>query len=71
LKDLWAIWDKVQGTELGKDLLLVTSTNGGGGFPEDWRVPAFWDDWETVYLGHDNDTPNAKTGKKAGDEHAK
>jgi hypothetical protein len=71
LKDLWAIWDKVQGTELAKDLLLVTSTNGGGGFPEDWRVPAFWDDWETVYLGHDNDPPNAKTGKKAGDEHAK
>lgn len=71
LKDLWALWDKLRGTELGKELLLVSSTNGGSGFPEEWKVPGFWEPWETVFLGHDSDVPDAKTGKKAGDEHAK
>lgn len=71
LKDLWALWDKLRGTELGEKLLLISSTNGGKGHPEEWKVPGFWEQWETVYLGHDNDEPAPKTGLKAGDEDAK
>lgn len=71
LKDLWAIWSAIKGTDLERDLLLMTSTNGGGAHPEEWKVAGFWEPWEVVYLGHDNDAPNPKTGKKAGDEHAK
>lgn len=71
LKDLWALWDKLRGTELGEKLLLVTSTNGGSGYPDEWKLPGFWEQWEFVYLGHDSDEPDARTGKRAGDEHAK
>lgn len=71
LKDLWAIWDKIRRTDLADDLLLVTSTNGGSGYPDEWKVPGFWEPWDTIYLGHDNDVPDPKTGKRAGDEHAK
>lgn len=71
LKDLWALWDKLRGTDLGGRLLLITSTNGGSGYPEEWKASDFWEQWETIYLGHDNDEQDARTGKKAGDEHAK
>lgn len=71
LKDVWALWDKLQGTELGKQIVFVSSTNGGGGMPEEWKVAGFWEPWEQVYLGHDSDEPDPKTGRRAGDEHAK
>lgn len=71
LKDLWAVWDKIRHTDLADSLLLITSTNGGSGYPEEWKEASFWEDWATIYLGHDNDVPDPKTGKKAGDEHAK
>ncbi|OYY32172.1 MAG: hypothetical protein B7Y28_22730 [Polaromonas sp. 16-63-31] len=70
-KDMWAICTAIAGTELSKRLLIVTSTNGGGAFPQEWRSPGFWDSWGCVYLGHDCDVPHPKTGKSAGDEHAK
>ena len=71
LKDLWSIWDQIRKTDLGKDVLLITSTNGGCGYPDEWKEASFWEGWDTIYLGHDNDAPDPKTGKKAGDEHAK
>lgn len=71
LKDLWAICSAIHGTELARHLVITTSTNGGGAFPREWRSAGFWDPWETVYLGHDSDVPNPKTGRSAGDEHAK
>jgi hypothetical protein len=71
LKDLWAVWDKIRGTPLEAELLLISSTNGGGGQPEEWKEASFWEEWETIYLGHDNDAADPKTGRKAGDEHAK
>jgi hypothetical protein len=71
LKDLWAIWDQIRGTPLEDEMLLISSTNGGAGFPDEWREPGFWEQWETIYLGHDNDQPNPQSGKMAGDEHAK
>lgn len=71
LKDLWALWGQLRGTELGEKLLFISSTNGGKGHPAEWKVPGFWEQWDTVYLGHDNDQPDPKTGRKAGDEDAK
>ncbi len=71
LKDLWAIWDHIQETDLAHDLLLISSTNGGSGHPEEWKDASFWENWDAIYLGHDNDAADVKTGKKAGDEHAK
>jgi len=71
LKDLWAVWDRIRGTQLEAELVLISSTNGGAGHPKEWKQPGFWEEWETVYLGHDNDVADQKSGKKAGDEHAK
>ena len=71
LKDLWAVWDKIRGTPLEGELVLISSTNGGAGHPKEWKEPGFWEEWDTIYLGHDNDVADPKSGKKAGDEHAK
>jgi hypothetical protein len=70
LKDLWALHQALDGTPLGKELLIISSTNGGAGHPAEWKNPDFWEDWEAVYLGHDNDKPDPKTGRRAGDLHA-
>ncbi|MCA1634172.1 MAG: hypothetical protein LC802_10875 [Acidobacteria bacterium] len=53
-KDVWRHWQALQGTELGDELLLVTSTHGAA-FPDSWKDPAFWAKWERVYFGQDND----------------
>ena len=71
LKDLWALWDNIRSEDWAEDLLLVSSTNGGSGYPEEWKDASFWEGWSAIYLGHDNDAPDQRTGKKAGDEHAK
>lgn len=69
MKDLWSLWQAIQGTDL-HDLVLISSTHGGGNIPAEWRSPDYWTGWSTVMLAHDNDQPNARTGTKAGDEHA-
>lgn len=70
LKDVWALYQALEGTDRGKKMLIISSTNGGQGHPDEWKQPEFWDKWEAVYLGHDNDRPDEKTGRKAGDMHA-
>lgn len=70
LKDVWALSQALDGSTLGRELLIISSTNGGGGHPAEWKNPDFWEDWDAVYLGHDNDKPDARTGRKAGDMHA-
>lgn len=69
MKDLWAVWQAIQGSDL-EDLVLISSTHGGGNIPLEWKAPDFWSGWSEVVLAHDNDQPNARTGTKAGDEHA-
>lgn len=54
-KDVWRHWQALRGATHAGDLLLVTSTHGSA-FPVEWKDPAFWSSWETVYFGHDNDT---------------
>jgi hypothetical protein len=70
LKDVWALYQALEGTTLGKEMLIISSTNGGAGHPAEWKNPEFWEGWEAVYLGHDNDKPDPHTGRKAGDMHA-
>jgi hypothetical protein len=70
LKDLWALSQLLEGTELQDSLALASSTNGGQGLPDEWKGMDFWSRWEKVFAGHDNDRPDPLTGKCAGDEHA-
>ena len=53
-KDLWRLWQEVQGTDLDRELLLVTSTHGSA-FPREWKDPEYWSPWDTIYFGQDND----------------
>ncbi len=53
-KDLWILWQHLQGTPLEKNILLVTSTHGRG-TPEEWRDGAYWQGFEKIYLAQDND----------------
>lgn len=71
LKDLWSLHQLLNGTGLLDNMALVSSTNGGGGMPAEWKAPGFWERFDQVFAGHDNDQANALTGKRAGDEHAK
>jgi hypothetical protein len=71
LMDLWTIWDRIYGTPLIDEVLLVCSTDGPAKHPAVWADPSFWEQWEHVYLGHFNDVADAWTGVKAGDEDAK
>ena len=71
LKDLWALDQLIRGTPLADKLALVSSTNGGGGLPDEWKHPEYWERFEHVFAGHDNDKADPLSGKRAGDEHAK
>jgi hypothetical protein len=53
-KDVWRTWQGIQGTKLGGQMLLISSTHGSA-FPVEWKHIEFWSPWEKVYLGHDND----------------
>jgi hypothetical protein len=70
LPDLWAIWNAIRGTPLIKDLLLIASTNGTS-HPDDWKDSEFFEGWDRVYLGHNLDALDPRTGRRAGDERAK
>jgi hypothetical protein len=52
--DLWRHWQALAGTALGGELLLICSTRPSD-LPEEWKHPAFWAGWETVFLGLDGD----------------
>lgn len=71
LKDVWALAQLLDGSDLDKELVLVSSSTGGLVFPAEWRDPMYWVPWFKVFAGQDNDQPNKLTGRKAGDEQAK
>ncbi len=52
--DLWRHWQALDGTALGDEMLLISSTRETV-FPEEWKEPKFWAKWETVYIGFDSD----------------
>lgn len=53
-KDLWILWQHLQGTPLEQNILLVTSTHGRG-TPEEWKDGAYWQNFEKIFLAQDND----------------
>jgi DNA primase len=62
-KDLWRLWQELRGTELDRELLLVTSTHGSA-FPGEWQDPDYWSPWDRVYFGQDNDSAGERIVSK-------
>jgi hypothetical protein len=52
--DLWRHWQALEATDIGRDILLLCSTHESE-FPREWKEARFWEGWETVFLGFDND----------------
>ena len=52
-KDVWIVWQSIQGTELADKLLVISSTHGKN-LPNEWRGD-FWKPFDVVYLGEDAD----------------
>lgn len=61
LKDLWRARQALGQTQGELDVLFITSTHGSA-MPTEWNQPEFWNRFNFVFLGHDND--------KAGDQMA-
>jgi hypothetical protein len=53
-KDLWRHWQETHADERTRSLVTTSSTHVPE-FPDEWKSPAFWRQWDEVYLGHDSD----------------
>jgi hypothetical protein len=62
-KDLWRTWQEFNGTGFADSILLISSTHGTN-FPREWKLAEFWEKWDLIYFGHDNDTPGEKLSVK-------
>lgn len=51
--DLWRHWQAIGRSSLCRQMLLICSTHRTA-FPEEWKEPAFWLRWDTVFLGYSN-----------------
>jgi len=73
LKDVWSVWQALNGSEHADQYCIISSTHGGGNVPESVRE-GFFNQFEKVFLAHDNDKPGRdKNGVPlipAGDAHA-
>jgi len=54
IRDAWRIWSAVRGTSLDGRMVIIAPTVSEE-LPEEWKSPEFWQGWDRVYLGHDND----------------
>lgn len=54
IKDVWRHWQELLKHDRLSTLLLVSSTHGTA-FPEEWKQAEYWQRWDTVYCGQDND----------------
>jgi len=59
LKDVWRHWQALSAAGLTNRIAIVTSTHGSA-IPAIWKTPDFWERWDEVYLGHDNDEAGEK-----------
>ena len=63
MKDLWRLSQEMQGTGLGSEMALLTSTHGSG-IPEEWKDPEFWAPWDEIFLGQDADPAGQAMAQK-------
>ena len=63
IKDVWRHWQALKEDGLDDEILIVSSTHGSG-VPEPWKDPDFWNHWDVVYFGHDNDQSGDKTAER-------
>lgn len=54
VKDVWRHWQELATHGRTTDFLLISSTHGTG-FPEEWKQTDYWQRWDVVYCGQDND----------------
>lgn len=54
LKDVWRHWQELKPTGLLDRICLVSSTHGTT-VADVWKTPEFWQRWDEIYLGQDND----------------
>ena len=54
-KDLWRVRDLIRGSDLEGRVLIVSGSNGAATVPSEAQSFAFWNGFEQVYLGLDND----------------
>lgn len=65
VKDLWRTWQALQGTEIARQAVLISSTHGAA-FPAEWYKEEFWSQWARVYFCFDNDEAGHKMALKLG-----
>ena len=63
LKDVWRHWQALSEVKLTEEILLISSTHGSA-IPSEWKNNEFWQSWDRVYLGHDNDDAGKKIAEK-------
>lgn len=63
MKDVWRVWQAIQGMPLANEVLLITSTHGTSA-PSEWQTPTFWIRFEKVYLGFDRDEAGERFAQK-------
>lgn len=54
IKDVWRHWQALASAGLTDEILVISSTHGGG-IPAEWKNPSFWQHWEIIYVAHDRD----------------
>lgn len=59
LKDVWRHWQALKEAKITDRICLVSSTHGSA-IPAVWKTPEFWERWDEVYLGQDNDEAGEK-----------
>jgi hypothetical protein len=52
--DLWRHWQALEATEIGRDIVLISSTHESV-FPAEWKEVRYWAGWDAVFLGFDSD----------------
>jgi len=54
LKDVWKHWQELSKAGMMDQFMLISSTHGSV-IPEEWKNQIFWQRWQAIYLGQDND----------------
>lgn len=59
MKDGWRIWSFLREADLLADHAIITATHGSN-LPAEWKYPDFWERWDRIYCGQDDDAAGEK-----------